>query len=86
MGCGPAISGKNAANSYPEYHKMRRQVGLSEPDSAAGMLIASWFVSWTIPVKIDRKEGIKSAYVAAAVDHIGEIQPFLRVDVFGDVK
>lgn len=52
--------------------------GLRELESAAGMLIASWFISWTIPVKIDRKDGIKSAYVAAAVDHIGEFGPFYR--------
>ena len=52
--------------------------GLHKAESAAGMLIASWFVSWTVPVKIDRKEGIKSTYLAAAVDHIGEFHPFYR--------
>lgn len=50
--------------------------GFDEAQSDAGMLIASWFISWTIPVKIDRRDGIKSTYVAAAVDHIGEFDPF----------
>ena len=40
------------------------------------MRIASWFITWTIPVRIKQKGGIQRAHLATAIDDSAGFRPF----------
>ena len=44
--------------------------------SDAYMRIASWFITWTIPVKMNQKGGIRRAHLATAIDDVAGFSSF----------
>ncbi|KAL8796479.1 MAG: hypothetical protein Q9195_001153 [Heterodermia aff. obscurata] len=46
------------------------------PEFDAYMRIASWFITWTIPVRMDQKRGIQRAHLATAIDDAAGFSPF----------
>lgn len=52
--------------------------GLDKEDSDAWMLLAAWYVCWTIPVRVNHYSGISRAHLhAAEADHKG-FSPFVE--------
>ena len=44
--------------------------------SDAYMLIASWFITWTIPVRMNQKGGIRRFHLATAIEDVAGFSPF----------
>ena len=44
--------------------------------SDAYMRIASWFITWTIPARVNQKGGIQRAHLATAIDDVTGFSPF----------
>ena len=60
--------------SLPNETLKNGRIKMSELD--AYMRIVSWFITWTIPVRINRKAGIQRAHLAAATDDVAGFKPF----------